>query len=164
VQINRSIYILLGSNIEPEVNLPLAASYIDEELRIQRCSSVWQSPPHGMIGPCFLNAVVEISSDLSDDQLKNKILRKIEAKLGRIRTRNKFSSRTIDLDIVAIDNEVIDDETWSLDHIAIPLSELAPGLLEPICTKTLEVVARSMQEGSQMIKRVDIQLLPQNSA
>lgn len=157
---NERVYILLGSNIEPEKNLTHAANCLDEIFGIKRFSSIWQSPPYGMNGPCFLNAVVEIDTLLTPDQLKFKHLRKIEAKLGRIRSGDKFTPRTIDLDIVAVGSQVVDEETWHLDHIAIPLCELAPNLLNPLTGKSLKSIVDNLRSGSKLIKREDIQLFP----
>lgn len=157
-QSNKPIYILFGSNINPEINLPIAAKYLDEQFKIQRFSSVWRSPPYGMEGPYFLNVVVEIISPLTGQRIKYNYLRKIESRLGRVRSGNKFSPRPIDLDIVAIGDEVVDEETWSLEHIAIPLSELAPDLINPYTGESLKSFADNFLKNTKMKKCFSIDL------
>jgi 2-amino-4-hydroxy-6-hydroxymethyldihydropteridine diphosphokinase len=76
-----------------------------------------------------LNLAIEIRSSLPPDALKELILRKIEAHLGRKRTTDKNAPRTIDIDIIVVDGEVVDEHLWRYAHMAIPLAELLPDLL-----------------------------------
>ena len=58
------------------------------------------SPVGGRNQPDFINGVVKIQTDRSPRQLKFDILRKIEEKLGRVRSEDKYAPRTIDLDMI----------------------------------------------------------------
>jgi len=63
-------FLLLGSNINPEKNLPLAVSHLKQKVKILRFSRVWQTPAVGSWGPDFLNAAIEIKTGLSKEELK----------------------------------------------------------------------------------------------
>ncbi len=158
-QVANSIFLLLGSNIDPEINLPQAANLLNSEFPVLRNSSIWESPPYGMGGALFLNAVVEICSTLAPLQLKFNHLRKIEEHMGRIRTGRKYSARTIDIDIIAIGNNVVDPETWMLSHIAVPLSELVPQLTNPVTGTKIITIANDLIKVSKIKKRLDLNLL-----
>ncbi len=123
------IYLELGSNINPEHNLPIAIDILRQLVRVEKISAVWETPAIGSAGPNFFNLAVRIRSSLSPDVLKQLVLRKIEAYLGRKRTSDKNAPRTIDIDIVIVDGKVVDDHLWHFAHLAIPLAELIPDLV-----------------------------------
>lgn len=124
-------YIILGSNIEPEENIRTAFLLLGEKLRLLRRSSVWETAPVGTGGANFLNLVVEIETDLGVEDLKFNLLRKIEERMGRVRTADKYAPRPIDLDIIWYDSRVVDDAVWRQAYIAAPLAELMPNLPTP---------------------------------
>jgi 2-amino-4-hydroxy-6-hydroxymethyldihydropteridine diphosphokinase len=90
--------ISIGSNIDPENHLPLAAQKLKEIGSIVGFSTVYQNPAIGSTPqPDFLNAVAMIETDLTADAIRN-TLRRIEVDLGRLRNEDKYAPRTIDLD------------------------------------------------------------------
>ena len=93
------IYISLGSNIEPAQHLARARDELLEWFDDGQLSPVYQSAPVGMSGADFLNAVVAGYTTTSLPEVVDKLL-EIELTHGRIRTANKFSDRTIDLDLL----------------------------------------------------------------
>ncbi len=142
-------YLLLGSNIRPEVHLPQALRLLRQRLTVVAVSRVWETPPVGAQGPPFYNAAVGLLTDLPPDALKARVLRPIEAQLGRVRTGDKFAPRPIDMDLVVYANEVLDPEVWRYAHIAVPLSEILPGLRHPQTGETLaQWAARLAQQAT----------------
>jgi 2-amino-4-hydroxy-6-hydroxymethyldihydropteridine diphosphokinase len=126
------VCLLLGSNIRPEYNLPLAVALLRRELTILRVSSVWESAPVGGEGPNYLNAAMLAISQRNALLLKKQILRPLEAQLGRIRSTDKNSPRPIDLDIIFFDHQLLDPTLWEHAFRAVPVSEILPAdLLEP---------------------------------
>lgn len=119
-------YLGLGSNISPETNLAHALSLLRNAVQVIAVSKVWNTPAVGTEGPDFLNAAIAIRTELSPDELKNRIIRKIENLLGRVRTEDKNAPRPIDIDILIFDDELFDPEIWSQVHLAMPLAELIP--------------------------------------
>lgn len=157
------IFILLGSNIEPELNLREAVRLLGEKLPIKRVSRVYQTAPidaEGKVNPHqsnFLNAAVLVESNLTVLELKQSILLQIERRLGRKRTADKFTPRPIDLDIVLYGDHVLGlviehadgqtemvipaRDTLTYAYIALPLADLAPDFVHPLTGETLGQIA-----------------------
>ncbi len=150
---NHRVYLGVGSNIQPQENLPRAINLISKEVTIDKISSVYQTQAVGSHGPDFLNAVVLVRTTLSCEQLKNTVIREIEDTLGRIRTSDKNAPRTIDIDILIIDDEMYDEDIWELAHLAIPLAELYPDYTHPITNKPLFHIAEYLSKSNPIIKR-----------
>lgn len=120
------VCLLLGSNINPEYNLPLAVSLLRQRLSVLQVSSVWESAPVGGKGPNFLNAALLAVSDLEAAALKQQLLLPMEAQLGRVRTADKNSPRPIDLDIIFFDQQLLDPTLCRYAHRAVPVAEVLP--------------------------------------
>lgn len=124
-------YLSLGSNIEPEDNLIKAIELLSHHGEIVKTSSVWESEPVGGSGPNFWNACVLFKSAVDRDELKNDIIHGIESHLGRKRSTDKYSPRTIDIDIILFDGEPVLDEAWNLAFVVVPLAEIHPDFQNP---------------------------------
>jgi len=140
--------LLLGSNINPSHNLPLAFAYLKSKVKINKYSRVWQTAAVGSEGPDFLNAAVEIHSELSQHQIKKVLIHEIETNLGRTRTTNKNDPRTIDIDIILFEDRIIDHELWKKSFIALPVSDIHPTLINPedgmtLREKSIELMGKS---------------------
>jgi 2-amino-4-hydroxy-6-hydroxymethyldihydropteridine pyrophosphokinase len=96
------VCLLLGSNIQPEHNLPLAIDQLQNYLKLLRISRVWETASVGSAGPNFLNAAILAHTSLNQKSLKLKILRPLEARMGRVRSADKNAPRPIDLDIILL--------------------------------------------------------------
>ena len=140
--------ILLGSNINPEENITKAKNLLMKECKLLKYSQIWETEAIGNDSPDFLNSAVTIETPLSENDLKNQILRKIEMDLGRVRSDNKYAPRTIDLDIIIFDGQVIDQDLWTRSFIASPISDLYPDLQQPSNKKTLLQVAKKLQSSA----------------
>ena len=121
-------YLSLGSNIDPVNNLDLAIFELCNIFENTLSSSIHKTPAEGFDGEDFLNLVFCGSCSLSFDEL-NKKLKDIEDKAGRDRSAPKFSSRTLDIDIVlqlSEDDEILfkSDEIAKYSFVSEPLSEL----------------------------------------
>ncbi len=146
----RLAYLLLGSNIRPEVHLPQALRLLQQRLPVVAVSRVWETPPVGMTGPAFYNAAVGIRTALPPDTLKAEVLRPIEAQLGRVRPADKWAPRPIDLDLVVYGGQVVDLDLWRYAHVAVPLSELLPNLRHPQTDEPLSVWAARLAHGERL--------------
>lgn len=116
----------LGSNILPEVNLPKALKLLQEYGDIRKISNAWESEAVGSPGPNFLNACILYTTSYYYERLKETVLHPIEAKLGRIRTTDKYAPRTIDIDIVIFDDRLCNDKFWKQAFVMVPLAEIYP--------------------------------------
>jgi dihydroneopterin aldolase/2-amino-4-hydroxy-6-hydroxymethyldihydropteridine diphosphokinase len=113
---------------------------LSTKVNILGISTVYQTrPEEGLKQPQYYNCVVEIETNFSAEELKYKVLRKIEKDLGRKRSRDKYASRAIDLDLILYADLVLKNDDFSLPdpqiasrpYLAIPLYELNPELVLP---------------------------------
>jgi 2-amino-4-hydroxy-6-hydroxymethyldihydropteridine diphosphokinase len=139
-----TIYLLIGSNIQPQTNIAAALQMLREKNPIVECSGIWQTTAYGSEGPDFLNIVVKIESDLERDAIKEQIIRPIETQLKRKRTANKNAPRTIDVDIIIYDEQVMDQGLWNKFFITVPVAELLPQLKDPDTGTSLRDTAQEM--------------------
>jgi 2-amino-4-hydroxy-6-hydroxymethyldihydropteridine diphosphokinase len=154
-------YLGLGSNIEPEKNLPRSLDLLRQYAPIYAFSAIWETPSIGEAGPNFLNAVVHIGSDLQPERLKYQVLRPVEAQLGRVRTSDKYAPRPIDIDILVVNRKVYSEDVWNYAYLAVPLAELLPNLTHPKSGKSLAVVAEHLRYTAKIRPRPDISLAMQ---
>ena len=169
----RRIFIALGSNIEPEKNLPEAIKRLAARVTLVRTSRVYRSAALDSAGqpdstrPDFLNAAVLIETDLPPYNLKFTALRAVEAELGRVRTADKIASRTIDLDLALYGSLVLDDPDSGLvlpdpsiltqAHVVLPLADLDPEFVHPLTGETLSEIAARLHAASA-IQLTDLKL------
>jgi 2-amino-4-hydroxy-6-hydroxymethyldihydropteridine diphosphokinase len=149
--------LLLGSNIQPEHNLPLAISGLKDHLSILRISRVWETPSVGSAGPNFLNAAILARTPLDQNTLKSDILTPLEARLGRVRSVDKNAPRPIDLDIILFDGQVLDPALWHFAHRAVPVADIFPELRSDT-GETLKVIAEKFTAEGSIRLRADVVL------
>ena len=127
------VYLSLGSNIEPRRFLRSALQSLREAFGPLDLSPVYESKSVGFEGDNFLNLVVAMDVDLPLGEL-SLILRNIEDAHGRVRGREKFTSRTLDIDILTYGELVgeVDgiqlprDEIEKYAFVLLPLADIAP--------------------------------------
>jgi 2-amino-4-hydroxy-6-hydroxymethyldihydropteridine diphosphokinase len=118
--------LLFGSNIQPEKNLELGMDLLRSQVKIVRVSSVWETSSVGSPGPDFLNMAVLVTSPMDAESFKAKVIRPLETQLGRVRSTDKNAPRTIDIDIILFDNQLLDPNLWRFAHRAVPVADVLP--------------------------------------
>ncbi len=151
-----SAILILGSNIQPEVYIFKALKELASRFSIERVSTIIETKSEGTSGPNFLNLAVKIRTDSSLDDLKYQKLRCIEDDLGRVRTHDKNAPRTIDIDIMIFDGQVVDHHIWEHIYLAVPLSEIEPQLVDPQSGQDLVSIARQLKKRAFWKARPDI--------
>jgi len=143
-------FVAVGSNIDPSRNVAAAVRLLARRIRIVGFSEVYLTAPETRADQApFYNLVVEVETDIPPGELKNDVLRAIERKLGRVRTEDKDAPRTIDLDLILYDDLRVetkglvlpDPQILERSFLAIPLSELSPGLIVPGTGLSLKRIA-----------------------
>ncbi len=152
--------LLLGSNIDPQQNLPIALAELKTQFSLLAVSHFWQTSAVGSDGPDFINAAILIRTDQRPHWLKERIIRPLETRLGRVRTQDKNAPRPLDVDIVVNGNQSYDDNLWNLVHLAAPVAELLPDLRSPWTGERLENAARRLIERTSIVLRRDIPIQP----
>lgn len=155
-------YISLGSNIEKEKNVISALHALEKQFGKLIVSSTYESEAVGFAGEPFYNLIIGFNSNLDVKQVA-KILRKIEEQHGRTRNCKKFSSRTLDLDLILYGELIISDGRLQIprdeiEHYAFvlePLAEIAPHLKHPISHKTYMELWQDFDKSSITQYRID---------
>ena len=132
------IYLSLGSNVEAQRNIEAAMDALADTFGKLIISSVYESEAVGFEGDSFYNLVVGIHSDHLIGEL-SKVLKAIEDVQGRDRSAPKFGARSLDIDILTVDDRVgvIDgvsiprDEILKNAFVLHPLAEIAATELHP---------------------------------
>ena len=137
-------WLSLGSNLDAEVHLLAAAQALRARFGDVVFSPVYRTPAVGFDGPDFLNAAAAVQTDLDPFAL-NDWLHALEDAQGRVRGGERFSSRTLDIDIVFYDDLVLKGPgnlelpRPELRHAFVlkPLADIAPGHRVPTTGETL---------------------------
>ncbi len=113
----------IGSNIHPQDNLLFAAGALRSEFENVLFSPVYQSKAVGMEGDDFLNACCLMQGNFSLQNLGQWCKRQEDIR-HRDRVDGSWRPRTLDLDVLMFDNQVIDDELYMFAHAFVPASTL----------------------------------------
>ena len=123
-----SAVIGLGSNIDPQINIDKARQVIAADFRVMGESSFIQTSPVGFLDqPDFINGSILMETEMGLEELKKK-LKETEVVLGRKSSTQKCGPRTIDLDIVAFNGKIIDQDFYQRDYLKESVLQVLPGL------------------------------------
>lgn len=149
----RRVFIGVGSNIDPEKNIATALAELGRFVNLRETSTFyWSTPLKGREQDDYLNGVWLVDTSLPGRNLKFDVLRPIERKLNRLRTGDKWESRTIDLDVILYGDMVIreenltvpDPDIYDRPFLALPIAELAPELVVPGSGKRIRDIAAAL--------------------
>jgi len=132
------VYVGIGSNIEPERNVREAVRALRKSYPGLEVSPVYRSSAEGFEGDDFYNLAASFDTDHTPERLADH-LGAIEAAQGRVRTGERFSPRTLDIDILLYGDLVRHDDQFDIPrhdvladaHVLGPLAALAPDLRHP---------------------------------
>ncbi|MGV6809130.1 MAG: 2-amino-4-hydroxy-6-hydroxymethyldihydropteridine diphosphokinase [bacterium] len=135
-------YLGLGSNLGDSfsyLQAAIDALQTHEHITVQAVSPLYCSKPYGVTDqPDFLNAVVEISTCLSAIQLLRNVLA-IEDRNGRVRLAQRWTARTLDIDVLLYGDALIQTPELTVPHpelcqrsfVVYPLYDLVGDSLLP---------------------------------
>jgi 2-amino-4-hydroxy-6-hydroxymethyldihydropteridine diphosphokinase len=107
----------IGSNINAEENISGMFGILNQKVEVVMISLFVKTKPIGIENqPYFTNGAVRIKTQLEMEELKL-LLKQIESMLGRDHSKPKFSSRTIDLDIVVWNGSITDEDYYQRDFL-----------------------------------------------
>jgi deoxyguanosine kinase len=156
-------YIGLGSNLgDREKSIKSALKMLDENeaVEVLRTCDIIETPPLGQVNqPKYLNAVAEIETTLTAEELHKK-LADIEVSLGREK-KEKWASRIIDLDLLLFGREVINHPGLTIPH---PQMHLRSFVLKGLCRLNPElehpVIKEPVSELAARLNNADFVLNP----
>ena len=158
------IYISIGSNINPAENVQQAVKILREHFSDVEVSPVYESEAIGFEGSNFLNLVVAANTEL-DVHATNALLHKIEDEHGRDRSGPRFSSRTIDLDLLLYDDLILNesgleiprDEILQNAFVLWPLADVAADFIHPQQGKSMSELWQAFDKQSQKLWPVELE-------
>ncbi len=131
------VYLSLGSNIDPESHIHGAIAALSARYGALIISPVYQTPAVGFDGDDFYNLVVGLDTAESVQTLAT-ACREIEAAEGRRRSDQRFSARTLDIDLLTVGAIVHEqnpmlprDEILEYAFVLKPLADIAPDEQHP---------------------------------
>ncbi|TLS17266.1 MAG: 2-amino-4-hydroxy-6-hydroxymethyldihydropteridine diphosphokinase [Betaproteobacteria bacterium] len=133
-------FIALGANLEDpaaQVRAALADLTGSGDISLVAASSLYRTAPIGADGPDYINAVAAVDTPLPPAGLLSRLFA-VEAHFGRTRSYRN-APRTLDLDLLLYDDQVLDGPELTLPHprlhlrafVLVPLAEIAPDLALP---------------------------------
>lgn len=156
--------IALGGNVgDVRASLDRAVDLLcdDAQVRLLARSSEYRTPPWGVEDqPPFVNSCLLVDTILTPHALLDRA-RSVEAALGRNRAQERrWGPRTLDIDLIAYDDCVIDTPDLQLPHprlferafVLVPLAEIAPDRL---------IAGRRVSDALKALSTEGIQRLPE---
>jgi 2-amino-4-hydroxy-6-hydroxymethyldihydropteridine diphosphokinase len=133
------VYVSVGSNIDRERNVEYALTDLGRAYGELEQSRIYETKAVGFDGDPFYNLVVAFDTDETPQAVASR-LRDIEDAHGRDRSGGKFSSRSLDLDLLLYDDLVLEEEGLHLPRKEIleyafvlkPLAEIAGEMKHPV--------------------------------
>ena len=155
------VYLSVGSNIEREHNIRSSVNELEKRFSPLTLSSVYLSQAVGFEGEDFYNMVVGFDTTLSLDDIHDH-LRRIESAHGRRRGMEKFSARSLDIDLLLFGDKVQHDKGFDIPlseieqcaFVLLPLSEIAADLVHPETGQTISTMWQNFKDKDQTIQKI----------
>ena len=155
---------MIGGNMGDRMaNLTLAKNMIQDQIgSIQIASSIYETAAWGYTNqPDFLNQVILVETELEANLLMQNLLT-IERKMGRERDI-PMGPRTIDLDIIYYNNDIINNNFLTIPHpkiaerrfVLMPLVEIAAEYIHPILNKNNNTLLKECGDSLSVYKKTD---------
>lgn len=156
------VYLSLGSNIDRSRHISAALEALAGQFGELIISSVFESEAVGFDGNHFFNLVVGVEASLSIGALSD-VLKGIEDENGRRRSGPKFSSRTLDIDILTYGDFVGEQAGVKLPRAELtknafvlwPMAEVAPTHRHPVSGQTYAELWADYDKTRQKLWPVD---------
>lgn len=159
------VYIGIGSNVDREKNIRSCIRCLHEKYSVISLSPLYETSSMGFDGPNFYNLVCCFETSQDVVVLKTE-LSVIEKNHGRSMNETKFSSRTLDIDILYYDDLIYEDDHLKLprkeiiqyDFVLQPLVDIAPEFIHPQIKKTNKEIMDEFNIEKNIIKEIPINL------
>lgn len=155
------VFVGVGSNIDRDHSIRDGVADLRQHYGVVQLSSVYESEAVGFEGDAFYNLVAAFDTQDSVEQVVATLSR-IEQAHGRVRGSQRFSSRTLDLDLLLYGDLVASGEGYHVPRDEIPryafvlwpLAELAPGLRHPETGETFLAMWGAFDKRKQALQPI----------
>jgi len=158
------VFLSLGSNLGDRMAcLNKAAGLITSFAgSIIKVSSVYETEPWGCShNNNVYNMALELETSLKPMELLKR-LQKIEKQCGRKSSDVRYAARTLDIDILFYDNEMIETDHLKIPHpliherrfVLFPMVEIAPLFVHPVLAKTISQLLANCGDEKKVVKLV----------
>ena len=162
---SHKIFVGIGSNIDREMNIRSCIKILKDLYGNVLISPMYETKAMGFNGPNFYNLVLCFETGESVYDLKN-AMNQIENNHGRHVNETKFSSRTLDIDILYYDDLVLTDdqiqiprkEICEYDFVLKPLVDLVPDFIHPIHNISHQEMVNNIKIKKQIITTINMDL------
>jgi GTP cyclohydrolase IV len=139
------VYVGIGSNLgDRQSNILAALQRLRSRCEVTAVSAFYASQPSGgATGPEYLNVAVALRTPLDRHQVEA-FAREVEAAVGRSNAAVRLAPRPIDIDVLAVDGEIVRDRLEERVYDAAPLSEIAPELVRRRTFDGVRKIERSL--------------------
>lgn len=159
---NNKVYLLIGGNLGDRLKLLKEAKKRIEMYvgKILQESSIYETVAWGFEAENdFLNQVLVVKTDLKPLEVLDKC-QEIEYKLDRVRTGSGYQSRTMDIDILFYDDEIIQNVRLTIPHPKLhlrrftlePLAEISPEYIHPVLKRSIQKILDKSTDATEVNK------------
>lgn len=159
------IVLSIGSNQGDRKSLiQQAIDIINQEVAtVIAVSKLYESPSWGFESEPFYNCAVLIHTSNTASKILTKVL-KLEKQLGRVRSDEKgYSSRTIDVDLISFNNEIIATSNLNIPHpqmhnrlfVLLPMRDLATDFIHPVLQQNINELIQNCTDSGNC-KAIDV--------
>jgi len=160
-----TVYVGLGSNIDPETNLRLGLDELRRRFGEVEISAVYKSAAVGFEGDDFLNLVARFESESEPAGICEAIAA-VHNLAGRDRHGGKWESRPLDIDLLLYNDLVRDEhpvrvpreDVLEYSFVLRPLAEIAPDLVHPVTGRTMLEHWQEFDASRHPLEVVDVAL------
>jgi 2-amino-4-hydroxy-6-hydroxymethyldihydropteridine diphosphokinase len=164
----QKVVLSLGSNQgNRRENIENCIQLIHQKIGLIVCASkVYESPSWGFSSDAFYNCALLLHTSFSSEKILRKITA-IENELGRVRKNsNSYEARMIDIDIIAIENQIFNSENLTIPHpqmqnrlfVLVPMLDLKLEWQHPILNKSVSELLDLCEDKSNCVVVSDVNI------
>lgn len=155
------VFVGIGSNIDRERSIRAGVTDLRKRFGDVQLSSVYESDAVGFDGDAFYNLVAAFDTEDTIEQVVAELAR-IEDQHGRVRNGERFTARTLDLDLLLYGDAIITTEKYHVPRDEIPryafvlwpLAEMAPEGVHPQIGETYATLWKKFDNRNQALRPI----------